>query len=312
MENQNNSAPAPQNLENSESSESSQQLNADGSPQAAAPEAVQAAIKKKLNKLKLKVDGKEYDEELPFEIDEDNSQAREYLTRQAQLAKASQKRMAEYGQLEKEVRSFIDELKKNPKKILSDPSIGVDIKKFAAQILEEEIENSRKSPEQLEKEKLENELRELKEQTKREKEEMSAKEFERLQEREYERYDQLMTNALEKTDLPKTPYTVKKIAEYMSMAVQNGLDVTPEDVIPLVREEMTNDLKEMFAVMPEDVIESIIGKDVVGKLRKKQLAKAKQAPPVPVKAAIKDVGQSSPKKPEAAPEKKTIRQMFGI
>lgn len=259
--------------------------------------------KRNLKKLKLKVDGKEIEEE----IDLDNE---EYLTKQIQLAKAAQKRMSEYAQLEKEVKTFVEELRKNPKKILADPNIGIDIKQLAAQIIEEEIENSKKSPEQIEKEALQRELEEMKSAREREKEELRQRELERLQEQEFQRYDMLMTQALEKhSDLPKSPYVVKKMADYMLLALEKGMDVSPEDVIPLVRDEIREDLKQMFAVLPEDVVEQIVGKEKINGIRKKNLAKAKAAalPKQPV-----DTGASSEKSEAKPGEKKSFKDFFGI
>lgn len=298
-------------LESTQATEGLETAVAEG--EAAEAQAAQSAAAKKeaarIRKLKLKVDGHELEEELPFEID-DNPEAVEYMTRQLQMSKAAQKRMSEYAQLQKEARYFIDELRKNPRKILSDPSIGVDVKQLATQIIEEEIANAQKSPEQLEKERLEAELRSLQEERENEREELRQKEFERLQEIEYERYDNLMSKALETSDLPKSPYVVKKMADYMLLGLNEGIDVSPEDVLPLVREEIQNDLREMFAVMPDEVIEKIVGKEVFNRVRKKNVAKAKTVP-TPVKSAIKDTGaKTSSTSPST--EKKSFRDFFGV
>lgn len=263
---------------------------------------------KTLRELKLKVDGKEYTETLPFEIPND-PKAIEYATRQLQLAKASQSRMSQHAELQKQVTGFIEELKKNPKKILSDPNIGIDVKKFAAQILEEEINNSKKSPEQLEREKLETRLKELEEERKKEKEDLQKQQFEMLQSQAYEEYDREISNAINSSTLPKSSYTVKKVADYMLLGLQQGMDVKAADVIPLVEEEIRRDLKDMFAILPEDVIEQLVGKDTLGKLRKKNVAKAKQV----VSNATKgiDVGQSK-KEEEKPKEKMTIRKYLGV
>jgi hypothetical protein len=299
-------------LESTQATEGLESAAAEG--EAAQAQSAQSAAAKKeaarIKKLKLKVDGQELEEELPFEID-DNPEAVEYMTRQLQMSKAAQKRMGEHAQLQKEVKYFLEELRKNPRKILADPSIGIDVKQLAAQIIEEEIANSQKSPEQLEKERLENELRALQEEREQEREELRQKEFARLQEIEYERYDNLMSKALETSDLPKSPYVVKKMADYMLLGLNEGIDVSPEDVLPLVREEIQNDLREMFAVMPDEVIEKIVGKEVFSRVRKKNVAKAKSAP-APVKSSIKDTGASSKAATSAASEKKSFRDFFGV
>lgn len=300
IESQSIEAAAPE----SEAIEGLQEQAENGTPK----EQVQA--KKMLKSLKIKFNGKEYDEALPFEIPDDEASTK-WMREQLQRSKLSASKAQEYSSLEKEVSAFIQELKANPKKALANPAIGVDIKKLAQEIIEEEIENAAKSPEQLEKERLEQELKTLKEEREKEKESGRQKEFERLQEQEYERYDQAMSKALEGSTLPKSPYIIKKMADYMLMGLQDGMDLQPADVIGLVEQDMQNDLKEMFAVMPDDVIEAVVGKDVIGRIRKKSIAnaKAKQQPPVPLKSGIKDVA-AEPKKEVKEPV--NYKKFFGI
>ena len=109
----------------------------------ASAEEIQEEIKR-LKKLKIKYNGKEYEEELPFEID-DNPEVVEYMKKQLQMAKMSQSKAQELSNMQKEVEAFINELRKNPRKILSNPDIGVDVKELVNEILQEEIENSQKS-----------------------------------------------------------------------------------------------------------------------------------------------------------------------
>jgi len=262
---------------------------------------------KRLNALRLKIDGHELEEELPFEIPDD-PKAVEYMTRQLQMAKMGSKRAQEYAQLEKEIRNLIQEGTKNPRRLLKE--LNIDEKELARQIIEQEIENAQKSPEQLEKERVEAELKELKEQREREKQDFERREFERLQEQAYEKYDAQMSSALDKSDLPKEPYVVKKIADYMLVALQQGYDVSPEDVLPLVREEIKTDIQALIKVMPDEVLEQFLGKDVFNRFRKKNLAKAKEATTVATAKAVKDTGGKAPSKD---PEKKiSFKDFFGV
>lgn len=273
--------------------------------QAVAPAAKKEDANRK-KKLKLKVDGEEYDEDIDFDNEED-------LIKKLQYSKVAQKRMSEKAQLEKEVENFLTELRKNPRKVLSDPRIGVDIKQLAASMIEEEIENSKKSPDQLEREKLQARLQELEDERKKEKEDAQKRELDTLQQREFERYDMLMTKAIEKSDLPKSPYVVKKMADYMLMGLKDGLDITPEDVLPMVRDEIQNDLKEMFAVMPDEVIEAIVGKDVFTRVRKKNVAKAKAGtPPKPINSSVKDSGTKESKSNDSSAKKISYKDFFNM
>lgn len=265
-----------------------------------------AAQKKRIKQIKGKFNGKEFVEDLPFEIDEEHAN---WLVTQRQKAMLADHKAREYAQLENEVGAFIQELRKNPKKALQNPAIGLDIKELAASILQEEIERSQKSPEQLRAEEAELKLQELMSEREREKKEAEARELERLTEREYERYDNLMSSAIESSDLPKSPYVVKKLTEYMMMAVENDIDIDPKDVIPLIREEIHSDIQQMFGNMPAELIEQVLGKDTLGKLKNHRKASLKA--PVPVKNAVKDVAKSTEEK--KAPEKKqTMRDFFGV
>lgn len=258
---------------------------------------------KQLKKLRLKVDGEEYDEE--FDPNDD-----EYLTKQLQMAKVAQKRMAEFSSLQKEVVKFVEELKKNPRKALSNPDIGIDVKELAAKIIEEEIAESRKSPEQIDKERLQEELQRMKDEREKEKADAQARDYERLVNEAYERYDILMDQALQKTDLPKEPYIVKKITDYIYLGLQAGKDVTPEDVIPLVRDEIIGDIKHLAQVLPEETLQEIFG-DVIKKLRKSNIAKAKSKQAVGSNKAL-DIAKKSGETEKKSNSKKTFKEFFGV
>ena len=304
---------ATQSVSAETSSESGESSIESGSTQEQSQQSSQesiAAAKKeaaRLRSLKLKVDGREFEEELPFEIPDD-PEAVEYMTRQLQMSRMSSKRAQEYAQLEKEIRQLITEGTKNPRKLLKE--LNIDERELAKQIIEQEIENAQKSPEQLEKERIAEELRMLKEEREKEKQDFERKEFERLQEQAYERYDNQMTVALEKSDLPKEPYVVKKIADYMLAALNEGYDVSPDDVIPLVKEELKKDLQSLVGAMPDEALEQFLGKERLNSFRKKNLAKAKEAANVSAAKAIKDTGSKTSTKEPA--KKLSYKDFFGI
>lgn len=267
-----------------------------------------AEIKKKVKQIRGKFNGKEFVEDIPFEVEEEHAA---WIAQQRQKAMLADHKAREYSQLENEIGAFIQQLRdpKTAKKALMNPAIGMDIKELAASILQEEIERSQKTPEELRAEEAEAKLQELMSEREREKKELEARELERLTEREYERYDTLMSSALETSDLPKSPYVVKKMTEYMLMAVENGIDVDPKDVVPLIRQEIHADISEMFGAMPAEVIEQILGKDTLGKLRTHRKAAAK--PPVPLKSSVKDVAKTTEEK-KAEQKKQTMRDFFGV
>lgn len=254
---------------------------------------------KRLKKLKLKVDGKEFEEE--FDLDDEDR-----LIRELQMSKMGQKRAQQHSDLEKQVRAFFTDFEKDPFFAMS--QLGMKPDQVIDQYINKQMENAKKSPEQLRAEQLEQELQKIKTDRDNEKKESEKKEFERLQQHAFQQYDVQMEQSLAKSDLPKTPYTVKKIADYMLAALQAGKDVTPDDVIPLVREEMHNDLKEMFASLPEDAAEQLIGEQMLNKLRKKRVAKAQEANKLVGGNKIVETGKSS--KTDGKPKEKLSYKDF--
>lgn len=268
------------------------------------------AEKRRINSLKLKYNGKEIEEKLPFEIDDDPA-AIAYMTQQLQLAKLSQTRAAEAKALENEVISFMQELKANPRKALANPMIGIDVKQLAAEILEEEIENSKKSPEQIKIEQYEAKLREIEEERQREKTETERRAYEQTLERSYEKYENMLLGALDSNpDLPSTPYIVDKMTKYMSIAVEEGYEPDMDIISNIVRDEVNGDIKHLLNILPVDKVESLIGKEVLDKLRKSRLATAKKAP-TSIKSIAKDVAARKPEVKQDV-KKQTIKDFFGV
>lgn len=270
------------------------------------------AAAKTLKKLTLKIDGQEYEEDLPFEIPND-PKAIEFMKRELQMGRMGQKRAQEKATIEKEVLQFIEDLRTNPRKALSDPAIGMDLKKFAAEIIENEIENSKKSPEQLALEQAQEELKTLKEQREQEKTARETQEQELLTQRYAEQYDNEITNALEGNKIPKSPQAVKKLADYMEIAIGAGKDVSFADLIPIVREELINDYQNHLDALPDDELESYIGKKTIDRIRKRNVAKAKQSGQNPaVKAPTKVASTGKTAEPKVPAKSMSYKKFFGV
>jgi antitoxin component of RelBE/YafQ-DinJ toxin-antitoxin module len=266
---------------------------------------------KKLKQLQLKVYGETVTEELPFEID-DNPQVVEYLTKQLQMSKAAQRAMQEKGSFEKQVQSFVENLKGNTEAVLA--QMGIDPTEFAAKVLQNEIDKSKLTPEQKELQEYKEKAKKLEAESKRKEAEFQQKEFERNQQLEYTRIENEMLQTLEKSDLPTSPFITKRIAEYMYQGLQHNVNLSPADVLPLVREDYISELQSTFKGMSPDKVEAFIGKELFNQVRKKNVAKAKSATPATVKAAMKEVAAASAKQdaPKADAPKINARNFFGF
>lgn len=275
------------------------------------PELTKTEAKKKLKQIKIKFDGKESMEDLPFEIDEDNAAGIEYLQKQVQMAKLAGSRSKESADLKKDVESFFKALTTDTKKVLAE--LGIDPKKFAEDVINQEIEESAKSPEQKEKEKLMAELEEMRAKLKEEEEHKKSAEMNRLQERFALELDQDITSALQSSSkLPKSPYVIKRIADAMILAHKNGYtNAKATDIVPIVEKEILEEIQGMFGAAPEDALEAILGQQNMERLRKKRVQNAKKT--VENASSIKTTGNDLKAKEEAEEKRKklTYREFFG-
>lgn len=282
------------------------------SPEEAAAEAALAAKEEtKTNKKKyqLKVNNKTRDLEIDLSNDEE---VKKYLQR----AEAADEKFQEAAMLRKQVEQLVHELKSNPLAILKHPQLGIDIKALANQVLNEELEDMALSPEQKKIKELESAL---KEKDDREKEAQTAREVaERahFEQQALNDLDEQVTEVLSKSNLPKSPYVVRRIADSMIAAMDMGYkDVTPEQVLPFVEEQILGEINRLFESAPEDmfdkVMENVVGKKHLDKYRKSKVAKTKSAPKTTTAAQVKDTGASAKTKEKTNEEPpKRFKDLF--
>lgn len=305
MEDTNTGAPAADALNVGSQVESAESQTEDsGESQEQVPQATAAAERKRLKQLQLKIDGEELTEDLPFEVDEEHA---EYLRKNLQLSKKAQKSMQEVSSIRSQVQDFVKMLTGDTKAALA--QLGIDPKEFAASIIEEELKLQAMSPEQRERLELEHKLKQLEEEREREKQEFNQRELSRLQQQEYERVETKMVAAIESSGIPRSTYAIKKMASYMMDGAKEGVMLEPEDVVELVKQEIQDDLKELINALGEDRVENFIGKDILDKVRKKNISKIKQTP-ASVKSGIKEV--SSSKSASKPAEKMSIKDFFKV
>ena len=209
---------------------------------------------------------------MPLDID-DKTEIVEYLKKQLQLAKVSQKRMGQHSSLEKEIGAFLAELRDNPEGVLSDPNINIDLDALVKRHVEKKIEQSKKSPEQLAQEETQKELKRLKKELGDRDEQIKQKDIAALQEKLFVEYNTSIESALKAADLPVNRYMKGKVADYMQIGVKNGMDVQPAQVLEQVKKDIQAELTEMFNVMPAETIKQFVGEEAMKKFNKKAPSK---------------------------------------
>jgi len=260
-----------------------------GQTQAAANQA--AAEKQQIvnnkKKYNLKVNGKDKD----FEIDLSNDdEVRKYLQR----AVASDEKFQEAAMTRKQMEYLVDQLRTNPLGVLQHEALGINVKELAQKVMEQELEDLSKSPEQKRIEELEKKLKGKEEREKTLEDEKRQEQMSRLEAQQSQALDDSISAAISNTSLPKSPYTVKRVVDTMINAIEMGYDgVTAEQVMPFVEEQIMAEIQRMFESSPDEVMEKLVSKKRLDGYRKARVSKSKEAAGAPqslLKQAIKDVG----------------------
>ncbi len=282
----------------------------EGAEEAAAEEveAVEEAPKSTRRKFSFQVNNKMRD----LEVDPNNE---EEIKGYLQKAMAADEKFQEAAMMRKAVEELVRELKTNPKAVLAHEAIGLNLKEFAQQIINEEMEELEKSPEQKKIEEMERKLRDYEEEKTRLSKEKEEAERAAMRQEQLEQLDNQISDALQKSDLPKSPYVVKRIADTMYEAVKMGYtDVTVDQILPFVEEQITGELNRLFEAAPEQtaskLMEKWVGKSNLDRYRKGKVAKMKKPTEMPSK--LSDTGNNSKKEEAKTGDKKMrFKDMFG-
>jgi hypothetical protein len=267
---------------------------------AANPEKVQELIRE----LELKVNGKVIKEKVNL-----NDTAR--IQKAFQMEKAAQEAMAksassqkQIAQMEAEMDQFLQMLKNDPMKILSNPALGLKLEDMADKILAQKIEEASKSPEQIELEKARAQLAEYEKKIHEEKQARETAQRQKLEADAEAHIQSEIIAAIDEGSLPKSPYIINKMAQLASIAFENGVDVSMKDLAPIVKNMYKRDMKEMMGNMKDDEIEELVSPDRVKAIRNARIQAARGK--VAQASKIVDTGIKAEKKIEKPAQRRRL------
>lgn len=243
-------------------------------------------VKPESKKYKVKVEGKE------TEVTE------EELLRGYSHATAANKKFQEAAMTRKQAEEFIGLLKTNPKKVLTDPRLGVDFRKLAEEYLIEEMERDQWTPEQKELSEVKAKLAAAEEEKKAFEKTKQDAEMAALTQKYTDEFTKDVMTTLKGSGLPQTENTVRRMAYYMHQALLRGYELKAVDVLPLVKEDYNNDIKALFSELDGDTLMGMLGDGVVKKISDAQLSKLKTVGKkvASVDQGVKETETEKPKK----------------
>lgn len=225
---------------------------------------------------------------------EERELSQDEIDQYASAGFAAGKKFEEAAKLRKDADALVSKFKSNPKGALRElmkesPELQKMVRSQVEELLYEELEAEKLSPEQRRIKELEAKLQAEEDAKRAAKESEEAKAFEALQKQAHEDISNTIVTTLNKTGLPKTPYTVKRMAEYLKALTDNGVDFKSIDLDGVgrhVRDQYLRDFQEFTAQMKEaDQILNFFPKEMLDRIRKADLArlKGRQKPAEPIK-----------------------------
>lgn len=255
------------------------------SDEATPEEKAEAKVELK-QRMKFRINGREVERDIDLSD-------RDALQELLQKGFAADEKFQSASGIEKRMNEYVKRLQADPIQAMIEA--GHDPDKLTEEYMKKRVAELSKSPEQLQLEKLQKELEKEREDRKTLEQEKLNAEQAKVEEQYSRQLDDEITSGLASSDLPKSPYVVKRIAENLMLAIEQGYeDVSVQDVLPMVEKQIKDEIRQMFEAMPEDIIEKTLGGDVSNKLRKRRLAKMKAAPEGA--SSIKQTGTSETNK----------------
>ena len=305
----NASAPATEaGAQPTQSQESKGQGQSQGQkPAAKAPAAPEKASAGKAELFDVKVDGKIV------------KMTRDELVQYASAGHAADRRFKEAAQMRKQAETVIGKLR-DPEQVISalmDPSLGLSKDqirvKFEEWYAKEFIEPESLSPQEKKLREAESKLKKYEEEEKKREEQKLKEQQESLTSQAREELQTQIIEALDSSGLPKTNFTIRRLAHWIQRNNANGFDAPTEVLVNQVRSEMNTSLRELVEASDGDVLIKLLGDNIIQKLRKydlEQLRRSRQNPaPAQTETQEDATTTKSDRPPTSAEVNERIRQL---
>lgn len=252
---------------------------------------------------KLKVKGKE--------IEVDDNKYHEYATKGAAATETWQ----EAAKMRREAEEFYKKLKENPFDVLKDPNIGANIHEIAEKLLWEKLQYEQLSPQEREYMEKDKKLRAFEEAEQKRAQEAAEREELEQRSRIVQELDTKVSKALAASGLPRNTNTLRRVADFMKIDFQNGVERDVGEYMDLVKEDYTMEIPELLKEMDGKSIMRFLGKDIVQKIRQTDLESVKTTTPASGHVFVPGKGMQKTEKVKklsgADWEKEVRRSFFG-
>lgn len=243
-------------------------------PTATEPPATEARKEAERRRYKLKIDGEVREEEMTHE----EAEVR------LQKAYAAEKRMAEAAKIRKEDAARREAIRAGKLDALEPEERTALRKAIEDQILAEYQEQALPEHERrvLEAQREAEKYRAEIEQYHAEQERVAQEHLER---QVFEQTEREFTEALEAEGVLKTRQTLAMMAEVASTALDNGIELTPRQMVAEVNRRLADQTRHVVSGLKGDALAKFLGEDVVKEILRHSVEKFRATPPAPAAPA---------------------------
>lgn len=221
------------------------------------------------------------------------------MKRRAQLGWSATEKFESASAKEKKVQKILETAKSNPIGMLTDPELGLtkdQIKDaFEKWYHKEYIEPEGLTEEQIEARKDKERLKKYEEQERLKEEQQKKEEEEKMTASQRVEMERSLIKAIEENKLPKTKFTVGRMAFYLSQAIKSGVEVPMDLIAQKVQQEKQDIIGELLHTQDIEAAIQILGEDFINKVRQYDLKRLREkrnglnpVPPVAPPAQPKD------------------------
>lgn len=239
----------------------------------------------------------------------------EELISRASLAEAAQERFSEAAKMRRQAEAVIGRIR-DPKNVISalqDPALGLSKDQireaFEEWYSKEFIEPESLTPDQKKVREAEAKIKKYEEAEKAREAETLKTQQDAMTTQARERVQTQILEALESGKLPKTNFTIRRLAYWMQRNHANGFDAPTSVLISQVRNEATSSLRELVDASDGEVMIQLLGENIIQKLRKYDLEQLRKSRGQPSSVASEATpGSATPPQSERPPTSAEVNQ----
>lgn len=233
-----------------------------------------------------------------------NGQLKKYtldqLRSKAGLSDAAMEKFEKASEMSKKSEAFKDSLKKDFLTALMDPELGLTKDQIRSRFESWYKENFIDPETMTDEQKELRDLKKYKEQKAKEEEERAEKERlaneEQLESHAREQLQKDIIQALDTSGLPKSRFTVSRMAYWMRQNLSKGFDAPTEVIIQQVKDERAQIVSDLISNSTAEQIVETLGEELINKLRKYDVERLKKRFEAPETTEDKPVGKRGERK----------------